>query len=726
MPRPFAVIGITVFLVLSALYNSSGETAVLALLFFTLALIISLIIKPVRRQSVFPVALAGAAVACLMLVCVNEFYYYPQLSLADSTHTAKITVTSQAELNYGNYYFEGKATEIDGNKTSAKVRLVFSSSPEVSPYDSIEGNFTFYVLGASSDEAQSSYKAENRFLGAYTADEDYNILPNTSKIKPIGYYMIAFRSGVRTLLMRLLPNDYGALCTALVLGDRSNLSSKAYSDLRQCGVTHVICVSGLHISIWTAAALWLLRKLRLGEKTACALTIPIVLLLMFAAGMTWSVVRSGIMMIIYLLSILISRRRDSLNSLGIALLIISASNPFAMGAASLRLSALSTMGIILYSEYCNPLVTAWFKKHSRLSFAEKPFKLIMVTCAAVAFCLPVSISLYGNFNFCVFPANLFVVTAAEICMLCSAMAVAIGAVSLSIFNLPALAAGFMAKYIIAVTSLLAKVRVLNIRVSETDAYMLLCGLFVFCALVSLVAYTGKKVMPVSAAMFAVILTFSVISFAFNDYNKTFIRVFDTGDAVAVLVSDRGKNILIGCGGESYNSAYEIKQGIELAGGYLDAVIIPADKERYTSCLYSVTSQYKPDAIYCPDGMNLTGFDNVLSLDKSIKSKTITIDYYGTSDAVTLETKDIKLAVTGGFIDSDFSDNIKDSQVIISCSDYPDAQLDSLDLYVISTSASRGSLLLGELESQGINAAVTAGGGSILITADNGSTAIQRF
>ena len=72
---------------------------------------------------------------------------------------------------------------------------------------------------------------------------------------------------------------------------------------------------------------------------------------MLIAGMTYSVVRAGIMMLIYLLSVVLSRQRDSLNSLGFSVTVIAMENPFSIGALGLQLSVLSTAGLILYFQF---------------------------------------------------------------------------------------------------------------------------------------------------------------------------------------------------------------------------------------------------------------------------------------------------------------------------------------------------------------------------------------
>lgn len=727
MSRPFAVTGLVAFLVLALLYNATGTLAVIGLMMFTVALIISLIIKPLRRQTVFPVAFAVAAIACLLLVCVNEFYYYPQLQLADDTHAATITITSEMEKKNGNYYYEGKTTLIDGEKSKVKVRLVFNTPPELNPYDKLEGEFTFFALGSSSDEATASYKAENLFLGAYGADKAYNILTDNSRVKPVGYYVISLRNAVRGSIMKMLPNDYGALCTALVLGDRSALSQKAYYNLRACGVTHIICVSGLHISIWSAAFLWILRKMRLSEKMACGITIPILILLMLAAGMTYSVIRSGIMMIIYLVSIIISRRRDSLNSLGIAITIILAFNPFAAGATGLQLSALSTLGIILYSELLSPRVNEWFKNHKSIKFTEKPLKLLIISMVAVLFCLPVSLRIFGNFNMAVFPANLLIVSAAEGCMIATALGVIVSLISLNLFNIPGFIAGCLAKYIIKISALLSGLNFLNVHISQHDAYLILCAVFMFVALTMLVAYTGKKVMVISSIMTAVIVIASVTAFSIRDSRITHIRVADVGNGQAVLVSYKNENLLIGCGGDSYDAAYQITNSIEAAGGKINALVVPQNNKANTSLFFDIAKQYEPETVYCSNDLGLIG------LSKDIKKSELTDSINLTSITavadengnVLVKTDDVKILI---ITDETIScENSKDCQVVIGTAVYPaDFTSDSLSLYIIEADENKGFELQQQLISKGVRCSATAGNGSILITAHNGSVYAERY
>ena len=72
-----------------------------------------------------------------------------------------------------------------------------------------------------------------------------------------------------------------------------------------------------------------------------------VMIYMALTGFTSSVIRSGIMMIIYLIGKEFFYESDSLNSLGIAALFMCLPNPYASGDIGMILSFSATLGIII-------------------------------------------------------------------------------------------------------------------------------------------------------------------------------------------------------------------------------------------------------------------------------------------------------------------------------------------------------------------------------------------
>ena len=157
--------------------------------------------------------------------------------------------------------------------------------------------------------------------------------------KPIAKKIIDLRSEIKDAIYRVFPDETGSLAAALILGDRSGLSAEVLGNFGKVGITHIICVSGLHLSLWSMLIIGLLRKTGINKRLSSLAAAVCVVGFMFLTGFTYSVIRAGIMMLVFLLGDVMLKRTDSLNSLGFALTAIATVNPFAVGAVGLQLSA---------------------------------------------------------------------------------------------------------------------------------------------------------------------------------------------------------------------------------------------------------------------------------------------------------------------------------------------------------------------------------------------------
>ena len=98
-----------------------------------------------------------------------------------------------------------------------------------------------------------------------------------------------------------------------------------------------------------------LKKLKIKRKVRCAVNIAAVLFFMALTGMTPSVVRAGIMHILAQLSMIISRKPNTVNSFALSGSIIVLFTPLAAGDCGLQLSFAATYSCIvsrMFGEMC--------------------------------------------------------------------------------------------------------------------------------------------------------------------------------------------------------------------------------------------------------------------------------------------------------------------------------------------------------------------------------------
>ncbi len=734
MPRPFAVIGFTVFFTIALLFNSETGVTAAVLGACAAALVVTLFIGRARKNKILPCVFASAAVACALLLCAESFTYRPAMAYDGKSCEIKAVLTDSFEEKYGNYYCDAKAVYVNGEQTDLKLRLVFSTPPEAEAYDIVEGKFRLYRLGASNDDFLLSHKANGAFLGAYPEGGKYMINSIPENEKTFAKKIVDLRASIKNAIFRVLPNEKGALAVALLIGDRSELPDDILNDFNAVGISHIISVSGFHLSLWSLLILKILRKIGIGEKLADLLACFGVVGFMFVAGLTYSVMRSGIMMLIYLLANIISRKRDPLNSLGFALTLIALYNPFAMGAAGLQLSALATLGLILYYQFFGSEVNGFFKKiQPKILAAPLRYvcEAVFVTAAATAFILPVSLKLYRGFNFAVFLANPVIIPLAEACMIICAIGALIGLIPIQFYNFAAVIGGFFAKIMIKISDILADWHWLSFKTDYDKAALLVAGLLVLCVMAILLSCSGKSVAKLACVLCAAIFTFSLAFSSFTEKDETRINVIDCGNGTSVLVSSNGKNYLFGCGGTEFLGSMYVCDAVDFAGGSLEAVILPDSDEHCSAWLNKVLAQYKPEKVYCnslPQGSELLlknaeifSFDN-LNITENISVKSENIN--GSSVAV-IKNEDVSLLICYDSV-FDYSEISNSFDVVISRNDYPDGvENQGSRLLIINVENQRGNILEKELADKGIHVIATAGCGNAVVRAENGYITVHR-
>ncbi len=156
----------------------------------------------------------------------------------------------------------------------------------------------------------------------------------------------------RESLIGMLRADLGrkesAVAAALFLGDRDNLADSLTRDFRRLGISHLLAVSGMHFTIILSALDKLLTTVLRKRKLRTTLLILASVAYMLLCGLTESVLRAGIMMLLSYTAVFLGRRSDTLTSLGISSLLICVIDPTAFSSVGFQLSVTAVLGLCAY------------------------------------------------------------------------------------------------------------------------------------------------------------------------------------------------------------------------------------------------------------------------------------------------------------------------------------------------------------------------------------------
>ena len=173
---------------------------------------------------------------------------------------------------------------------------------------------------------------------------------------PLGW-LDGIRERMKGFLRREVPSPGREVLLALLLGEKGSLSKEVREAFIRAGVAHVLAISGLHLGIIAALVFFgvkaaIKRSVKLllrldGDRVAAIGSIPPLFLYIFLSGAPLSVVRAGIMVGAFLLSLLIKRYRDPLNLLSLAAIGILLLSPGSLWEVSFQLSFGAVAGILL-------------------------------------------------------------------------------------------------------------------------------------------------------------------------------------------------------------------------------------------------------------------------------------------------------------------------------------------------------------------------------------------
>ena len=143
------------------------------------------------------------------------------------------------------------------------------------------------------------------------------------------------------------PEESGLLAT-VILGDRTGLPEGLQKIFTRTGTAHVLAISGLHVGIFSAILLTLMRILCPRRPFAYLLTIAGLVFYVLVTGGRPSVVRASLMAGMFLCGYIVERESAVLNTLAAAAFTILAFDPYALFHIGFQLSFCSVFYIIIF------------------------------------------------------------------------------------------------------------------------------------------------------------------------------------------------------------------------------------------------------------------------------------------------------------------------------------------------------------------------------------------
>ena len=223
-----------------------------------------------------------------------------------------------------------------------------------------------------------------------TTFSDGSFLATTAESLGFSSKFSHFRGLCRLLFKRLMYawGNAGGLLLALLSGSREYTESVISDSFRDAGLSHILALSGMHLSLFGGLALAFGKRVAT-RRIADAIQLGAILFFVWFAGLSPSLFRAFLCsLILYLSSLLRMRRPSGISVLATSFLIHSMIFPGHLKEAAFLLSYTSLAGILILSETIKKFIFPKSFPRIRSSISE--------SAAAQIFTSPISACIFGK------------------------------------------------------------------------------------------------------------------------------------------------------------------------------------------------------------------------------------------------------------------------------------------------------------------------------------------
>lgn len=353
--------------------------------------------------------ICAAAALLFLLTAVGYVHYHirPTAHLAGQEDT--ITGVVVAKNDYDTM-FTLRITDSHLLRPHTRVMLCNVSDGAPAIHDVVTAKVEMFASKEQYDNAQGV------FVRAFADDDPNESVTITDQVtKPLYDTVENLRLALMAAPRRILDDQDSAVLTALCFGETAFLSDATTAAYQGSGLSHILVISGLHLSLVAVTIRRLLR--RLGMRLSAVFTLLAVWGFALFVGASPSVLRAAMMATVWLAGSILFCRSDGLNSLGLAATILLAVNPYTIRNVGFQLSFAATAGVLLLVPRLAPRPEAEKPDLSPWQMLWAKFQHLVVSggiacMAALLFTLPIAAYHYGGFPLTSLPANVLAVPAA--------------------------------------------------------------------------------------------------------------------------------------------------------------------------------------------------------------------------------------------------------------------------------------------------------------------------
>lgn len=164
-------------------------------------------------------------------------------------------------------------------------------------------------------------------------------------VLPLWKILQRFREWCQEAFRTICTESGSGIYQAVLLGERGEMPEEISRLFQESGISHILAVSGLHLSILGMGFYNILRKGRLHQKAAGIFAGILILLYGTFTGCSGSAMRAVIMLLLQFLARSMGRTYDMLSAVGVAAVLLLLLSPYLLFTGGFQLSFAAVLSI---------------------------------------------------------------------------------------------------------------------------------------------------------------------------------------------------------------------------------------------------------------------------------------------------------------------------------------------------------------------------------------------
>lgn len=330
-------------------------------------------------------------------------YDYEKIYISlENVNIVGTIVSSKKEKQYINEY--KIETEKINNIKLKKKFILLTKNKEIEYGNKIKLEGTYIKPSKSRNYRgfdYSNYLKTENIYGTIEQNGKIELI----KEKNINYLFINLYKVKNKIIKNInnkFPEETRGVFLGILLGDKSSIEEDVRQNFADSSLSHILAVSGTHISYVVICISVLFKKLKLNKNIRKVLTSLVLFMYLYLVDFSASATRAVIMSNIVILQMLFYRKQDTITTIAFSSIIILINNPYSILNIGFLLSYGGTIGIILFVNR----ISIESKEDFFQRFKSYLKDICIVTISAQTIIMPIIIYYFNTISFTFIISNI--------------------------------------------------------------------------------------------------------------------------------------------------------------------------------------------------------------------------------------------------------------------------------------------------------------------------------